>query len=168
MFLDHLDHPCFRVIVSTISTQIRNLDKIPQEYIVPALATTIDQSIDIPPLNSRINPYAQSGRINQVYDDIDLDIDYTMENLSLDDDSNDNAYINSLNRDRPDNPYARRRSNSSTPTAFPPGIPLRPEQPPFSPPRRFPRTRQNNRSPSPTLRQRPQRSFPGKCSICGL
>ena len=48
MFLDHLDHPCFTIIVSTNNTQIRNCSIIPREYIVTTLATTIDQSIDIP------------------------------------------------------------------------------------------------------------------------
>ena len=164
MFLDHLDHPCFRVIVSTISTQIRNLSIIPQEYIVPALATTIDQSIDIPPMTSRSNPYSNPGRINQIYDD---DIDYMLDDLSLDDDINGGAYINSLNNQRPENPYLKRRSTQTTST-FPPGIPLRPEQPRTTPWRRVPRSRQPSRSQSPNLRQRNPQGFPGKCLICGV
>ena len=47
VFLEHLDHSCFNLIVSTMTTELRSSSSIPPAYIVPAFASNIDQSVDI-------------------------------------------------------------------------------------------------------------------------
>ena len=137
MFLDHLDHPCFKVVVSTINTQLRNMSSVPPEYIDPALASAIDQFIDIPPMTSQGNLYTLSPRIHNLYDDSDFESDLTFEDLSLEAEYDDiPVHINSTNREhqeRPENPYNCRSLSSNAPTTFPSNIPLRSKQPRGSP-----------------------------------
>ena len=68
MLLNHLDHPCFNSIKSTIFTKIRSVTAILPEHIVTAFASIISQSIIIPSMSPTRFSHQVSSRIHNVCD----------------------------------------------------------------------------------------------------
>jgi len=58
MFLDHLDHPCFRLIRGDITTILHTLTTVPPEYLVPSIVSTISQTVNIPMFTQDVCPTA--------------------------------------------------------------------------------------------------------------
>ena len=191
MFLAHLDHHCFNTINASITSIIRTSATIPAEYLVPAIAATIDQSITIPTFATYPTPKIHQLYDNQYHPQTPL-IEYPYEvnptsphnsiinNIA---DSNFVPYVNATDfqnkqysdeinylntQPRIQNPYIQKRLPRSN-IPFPPNIPKRPPQPPY------PRGRQvqppnNQLGPyAPTFNTPPGNSgFRGRCKICGV